>query len=236
LIERSDIRGDLQVHTEYSDGSGTVREMAEAADERDLEYVLLTDHGPHAPIPETLDRERFDRQRTDIDEVNADDNVDVTVLQGIEAEITADGLEIPEGWCADCDLIVAGLHGRLRDPTDRVIDAFRESPIDMFAHPTNRLRTEREPLDLDLDAVMEAAAAERVAIEINAQPERLDLEWESVKEYRETVRYVVSTDAHTTGELDTMDLGISQARRGWCEVDAVLNTRPLEELQSYFAG
>jgi len=156
--------------------------------------------------------ERFDRQRTDIDEVNADDNVDVTVLQGIEAEITADGLEIPEGWCADCDLIVAGLHGRLRDPTDRVIDAFRESPIDMFAHPTNRLRTEREPLDLDLDAVMEAAAAERVAIEINAQPERLDLEWESVKEYRETVRYVVSTDAHTTGELDTMDLGISQAR------------------------
>ncbi|WP_141551754.1 hypothetical protein [Natrinema sp. CBA1119] len=90
-----------------------------------------------------------------------------------------------------------------------MIDAFWESPIDMFAHPTNRLHTGREPLDL---------------------------ECESVKEYRETVRDVVSTDAHTTGELDTMNLGISQARRGWCEVDAVLNTRPLEELRSYFDG
>lgn len=100
----------------------------------------------------------------------------------------------------------------------------------MFAHPTNRLRNDREPLDFDLDAVMETAATERVAIEIDAQSERLDLEWRSVKDCRD----VVSTDARTTRELDHMDPGIAQRRRGWCEADDVLTTRPLAALRPYF--
>lgn len=117
-----------------------------------------------------------------------------------------------------------------------MVRALEGSRVDVLAHPSTRLINEREPLDLDMDAVMAAAAAGHVAIEINAQPRRLDLDWLSVKEYRDTVRYVVSTDAHTTGELDFMHLGVSQARRGWCDAAAVLNTRPLDDLLSFFEG
>lgn len=233
-VDLDELRGDLQLHTEYSDGSHSIREMAAAADERGLEYVLVTDHGPHAPIPSKLDSAAFEAQQTEIAAVNDDDELEVTVLQGIEAELTADGIEIAAEWVDACDLVVAGVHGQPSNPTDHVVQALRDSPIDILAHPTNRLINERDPLDLDMDTVVEAAAEENVAIEINAQPERLDLEWQTVKNHRETVQYVVSTDAHTTGELDFLHLGVSQARRGWCEVDDILNTRSLSDLLSYF--
>jgi len=231
-IQLDQVRGDLQVHTDYSDGFHSVREMAEAAAERDLEYILVTDHGPNAPIPSTLDQGSFEEQRADIETVN--DELDITVLQGIEAEITGSGLELSDDWYEHCDLIVAGMHSDPSDPTERVISALQDFPVDIFAHPSNRLINEREPLNLDMESVIETAAEEDVAIEINAQPERLDFDWESVKEYRETVSYVVSTDAHTTGELDLMHLGIAQARRGWCEPNDILNTRSLDDVQSFF--
>jgi DNA polymerase (family 10) len=106
----------------------------------------------------------------------------------------------------------------------------------MLAHPSNRLLNEREALSHESDATAETAAAEGVAIEIDAQPERLDLDWASVKEYRDTVDYVVSTDAHTTGELAFMHLGVAQAGRGWCEAADVLNTRSVDELLAAFEG
>ncbi|AXG09796.1 DNA polymerase/3'-5' exonuclease PolX [Haloplanus rubicundus] len=232
LIELDEVRGDLQLHTDYSDGSHSVREMAEAAVERDLEYILVTDHGPHAPIPSTLDRDSFEEQQADIETVN--DDLDITVLQGIEAEITDSGLELSDDWYEHCDLIVAGMHSDPSNSTERVVTALQDFPVDIFAHPSNRLINEREPLNLDMETVMETAAEEDVAVEINAQPERLDLDWASVKEYRETVSYVVSTDAHTTGELDFMHLGIAQARRGWCEASNILNTRSLDDVRSVF--
>jgi DNA polymerase (family 10) len=232
LVELDDVRGDLQLHTDYSDGSHGVREMAEAAAERGLSYVLVTDHGPHAPIPGTLDEGSFEDQVADIQAAN--DELDITILQGIEAEITDDGLAIPAAWYDHCDLIVAGLHSTPSDPTDRIVDAFQDFPIDVLAHPSTRLRNEREPLDLDVETVVKTAAEENVALEINAQPERLDLDWSSVKAHRDAARYVVSTDAHTAGELDFMHLGVAQARRGWCGTGDVLNTYSLEELLSTF--
>jgi DNA polymerase (family 10) len=231
LVDLDDVRGDLQLHTDYSDGSHSVREMAEAAAERDLEYVLVTDHGPHAPIPGTLDRDTFEKQLADVETVN--DDLDITVLQGVEAEITDSGLELSDDWYERCDLIVAGMHSDPSDPTERVVTALQDSPVDILAHPSNRLINEREPLDLDTGTVMETAAEENVAIEINAQPERLDLDWATVKEYRDTVSYVVSTDAHTTGELEFMHLGTAQARRGWCEASNILNTRSLDDVRSF---
>ena len=236
LIDVDDVRGDLQIHTEYSDGSHSIREMAAAAERRGLEYILITDHGPGAPIPSKIDEATFEQQRAEIAAVNADADIAVTVLQGIEAEITSDGLDVSEEWCEQCDIVVAAMHSRPSNPTALLLRVFEESPVDVFAHPSNRLLNEREPLGLELDPIMAKAADERIAIEINAQPERLDLDWASVKEYRDTVAYVVSTDAHTTGELDFMHLGVSQARRGWCEANDVLNTRPLEELEAYFHG
>lgn len=234
LIEVDDVRGDLQMHTEYSDGSHSIRAMADAAEQRGLEYILISDHGPGAPIPSKVDEDSFEQQRAEIDEVNADDDVSVTVLHGIEAEITADGLDISEDWCERCDIVVAAMHSRPSNPTESLLRVFEDSPVDVFAHPSNRLLNEREPLQLELDALMAKAADERIAIEINAQPARLDLDWASVKEYRDTVEYVVSTDAHTTSELDFMHLGVSQARRGWCEAGDVLNTRALDQLEAYF--
>ncbi|WP_340101431.1 DNA polymerase/3'-5' exonuclease PolX [Salinibaculum salinum] len=234
LVESEEMRGDLQAHTTYSDGSQTVREMAEAAEELGYEYVLVTDHGPNAPIPSKLDSDGFDSQREDIEAVNADDDLDITVLHGIEAEITASGLETPSDWLEACDLVVAGMHSRPDDPTDQVVRTLREFPVDVLAHPTNRLINERAPLDIDMEMVAATAAEENVAIEINAQPERLDLEWQAVKANRETVYYVVSTDAHTTGELEYLHLGVSQARRGWCRADRILNTRSLDDLLSFF--
>jgi len=230
LVTLDDVRGDLQMHTEYSDGTHTVREMAEAAAARGLDYVLISDHGPGAPIPTRLDAEAFDRQRAEVDALNDAGDLGVTVLQGIEAEITREGLVIDDDWTDRCDLVVAAMHGRLDDPTERVCRALEEHPVDILAHPSNRLLNEREPLDLDWDAVTSTAADRGVAIEINAQPARLDLDWSLVKQYRGVVPFVVSTDAHTVGELDYMHLGVSQARRGWCEAADVLNTRPLDDL------
>ncbi|MEF8831489.1 MAG: helix-hairpin-helix domain-containing protein [Halobacteriales archaeon] len=232
--EVDDVRGDLQVHTDFSDGTASVAEMAAAADERGLEYLLVTDHGPNAPIPSRLDGDAFREQRDAVAAVNDDPDVDVRVLQGIEAEITADGVDVPDDWLSEIDLVVAGLHGRLDDPTDRLVAAMESGVLDVLAHPSNRLINEREPLDLDWDAVMATAASEGVAVEINAQPKRLDLDWARVREYRGDVSLVVSTDAHGTPELDYLHLGVSQAQRGWCEPGDVLNTRPVEELLSWF--
>ena len=228
LVTTEDIRGDLQMHTEASDGAHSVQEMAVAAAERGHEYVLITDHGPNAPIPDRLDRESFADQQDAVK--TADEALDIAVRQGIAAEITAEGLGLSEAWLDACDAVVAGLHSRPDAPTEWIVDALTSYPIDVLAHPTTRLINEREPLDLDLSRVMATAADEDVAIEINAQPKRLDLDWALVKEYRETVSFVVNTDAHTTGELDHLHRGVAQARRGWCESADVLNTTPIEEL------
>lgn len=234
LVSEEDVRGDLQVHTDYSDGSADVREMAVAAADRGHEYILITDHGPNAPIPSKLDEAAFAEQREDIDAVN--DDLDITVLQGIEAEIVEDGVDLPDSFHDHCDLVVAGMHSTPDDATERILDAFENDPIDIFAHPTNRLINERDPLDLDMGAIMDAAADHQIAIEINAQPARLDLDWHHVKDFRDTVELVVNTDAHTTGELGYMHLGVAQARRGWCEPADVINTRGVEEFLSFFEG
>jgi DNA polymerase (family 10) len=233
LVTETDVVGDLQMHTEYSDGSASVEEMARAAADRGHEYIAITDHGPGAPIPSRLTREDFDNQQEAIAAVNGDEAIETTVLHGIEAEITDDGLGISREWAADCDLVVAALHDRPDDATERIVHVLDTYPVDILAHPTNRLINQRDPIDLDIEAVVQAAADNGVAIEINAQPGRLDLHWQAVKQHREEVSFVVSTDAHTTGELDNMHLGVSQARRGWCEADNVVNTKPQSEFLTW---
>lgn len=234
LVTLADIRGDLQMHTSASDGSNSVLEMAEAADALGYDYILITDHGPSLQVASGLSRDEFEDQRTLIDEAN--DAVELTVLHGIETNVTADGIDISPEWCAMCDLVVVALHDRVSDPTDRLITAIEDYPVDILAHPQNRILNERDPLDLNLDAVTRAAAANHVAVEINAQPDRLDLDWSAVKDYRDTVKYVVSTDAHVTDALEYMHLGVSQARRGWCEPRHILNTRSIGDLLTYFHG
>ncbi|MDY6769642.1 MAG: DNA polymerase/3'-5' exonuclease PolX [Candidatus Nanohaloarchaea archaeon] len=233
LVETGEVRGDLQMHTEWSDGHASIREMAEAAAERGHDYILVTDHGPSIAVTDGITSvEELEEQRAAIEAVN--NAVDVEVLQGMEADITADGLDISRAMVDAVDLVVASIHNVPDDPTDAVLQAFADG-ADIWGHPTNRKIHEREPVDLDLDRVMAAAAEHGVAVEINAQPDRLDLDWQHVKQYRDTVDFVVSTDAHRPQELGFMDLGVWQARRGWLEQDDVLNTRPLDELQDWFS-
>lgn len=160
LVELGDIRGDLQLHTDYSDGSNTVQEMVNAADERGLDYVLISDHGPSFQFAGGIDQNKFEDQCDEIERLREDDDVDVEILHGIEAEITTDGLDISEKWLDRCDLVVGGMHSNPSNPTEVVQRAFVDYPIDIFAHPLNHLIHEREPLDLDLKAVVETASEE----------------------------------------------------------------------------
>lgn len=233
LVELDDIKGDLQMHTTYSDGSASVKEMAEKADELGYSYILVTDHGPSLHVAGgPSSRKKLEEQREDIEEANQE--FEVEVLQGIEANITDNGIDISEDMLDILDIIVVSMHNRLENPTQRVVDVFENFDVDIFAHPLNRMINRREPQDLDMDRIVKAAAENEVAIEINSQPSRLDLPWNLVKEYRNKVKFVISTDAHTTGEMDFMHLGVAQARRGWLEKNNVLNTYTFEDLRSYF--
>lgn len=233
LVEEDDIRGDLQVHTDHSDGNAPVMEMAEKADELGYDYILVTDHGPSLHVaggPSSV--EELEDQAAEIGEAN--EECDVEVLHGMEVNVTKDGIDVSEEMLEMLDLVVLAMHDRLENPTERILEAFGNYPVDVFAHPLNRMINEREPKELDMERIVEKAAEEKVALEINSQPKRLDLPWDVVKQYRGEVKFVVSTDAHTTGEMDFMHLGVSQARRGWLEKQDVINTRSLDDLRSYF--
>ncbi len=232
LLEVADIRGDLQMHSTASDGSNSIVEMAEKAASLEYDYILITDHGPSLQVASGIDRSTFEEQAPAVKEATA--TTGVAVLHGIEANITADGLDVDPDWCRACDLVVVALHDRLSNASERITRAIEEYPVDILAHPQNRILNERKPLELDFESIMPTAAANNVAIEINAQPDRLDLDWRTVKEYRDTVKYVISTDAHVTASMDYMHLGVSQARRGWCEPENILNTASLGELLEYF--
>ncbi len=231
-VEREDIRGDLQMHTVHSDGKATVRQMAEKAEELGYEYILITDHGPSLHVadgPENVEELR--EQREEIEDAN--ESFDVDVLHGMEANITEEGVDVDSEMLDMLDLVVVAMHNRIEDPTEKILRAFENYPVDIFAHPLNRKVNQREPLDLEMDRIVEKAVEEDVALEINSQPRRLDIPWNVVKEHRDA-KYVVSTDAHSPREMDYMHLGVSQARRGWLEKENVLNTHKLEEMMEYF--
>lgn len=231
LVTLEDVRGDLHAHTTASDGAASVREMAERAAEKGHEYVCITDHGPTLDVADGLDDDSFDRQAETVADI--DDDLDITVLHGIEADVTGDGLAIPDEWVEAVDLLLVAMHEQPKHPTERLCSVLESYPVDVVAHPQNRRIREREPNELDLARVSEVAVAENTALEINAQPERLDLDWHAVKEYRDEATYVVSTDAHDTSEFDYLHLGVAQARRGWCEPADLLNTRPSDDVTSW---
>ncbi len=230
LVERDDLRGDLQMHTEWSDGAATVREMAEAAQARGHDYIAITDHGPSIAVTDGLqDADEVRAQRTEIRE--ADDALDITVLQGIETDITDDGIDISHEMADMVDLVVASIHRAPSDPTDAVITAFEEFPVAVWGHPLNRKLLERDPVPLDLDRVLQVAAEQGVAVEINSQPRRMDLPWEDVQAHRDAVDFVISTDAHRPASLDLLAVGAGQARKGWLEPADVLTSLPVDALR-----
>ena len=236
LITLADIRGDLHVHSNWSDGRAEIAEMAAAAKARGYVYMALTDHSRHVTIAHGLDAERLGRQLDQVDRLN--DRLDgFTVLKGAEVDILADGsLDLPDRVLSRLDLVVAAVHYKFdltrKAQTERVISAMDNRHVSIIAHPTGRLIGERDAYDIDMEAVIAAAGERGCHLELNADPDRLDLNDIQVHAAKEAgVKIAISTDAHSTGGMDNIRFGIDQARRGWLEADDVINTLPLARLK-----
>ena len=239
LVEPGDLRADLHTHTDWSDGGFSIAEMARAAEERGYDYHVVTDHatGPGMVGGVGLDESDIEEQAAAVAE--AADEVDIPILHGIEANIDADGgLATDDEILAALDLVVASPHAALGQDseaaTERLIRAVEHPHVDVLGHPTGRLINERPGLDPDVEAVAAAASANGTAIEVNANPARLDADGEFVRAAIEAgATIAVDTDAHAPRELDNARYGIHTARRGWAETSNVLNARSLNGLRSF---
>ncbi len=235
LITLNDIQADLHMHTTWSDGKLTVRDMAEAARARGRRYIVITDHSQYSSIANGLSVERIVQQREEVRQVDAEMGPDFRVFHGVEMDIRTDGtLDYPDEVLAQLDFVIASLHFGLRQEraiiTDRLLNAIRNPHVDMIGHPRGQLIPEREPADLDMDAVLEAAFRHGVALEINSNPRRLDLEAQYARRAMEIggIPLAINTDAHSAEQMDLHIYGIITARRGWVEPDTVINTWPVE--------
>jgi DNA polymerase (family 10) len=236
LIALADIRGDLQSHTPATDGRDDLTAMARAARQKGYAYLAVTDHSKRMTMVHGLNATRLARQIREIDALNATfDNF--RLLKSVEVDILDDGsLDLSDDILARLDLVVAAIHTRMtlsRDKqTERLIRAMDNPYVTILAHPSGRLLNERPPMDIDLERVLKAAAERRCALELNAQPTRLDINDMTCRMAHDMgVKVVISTDAHSAQELDFMRHGIAQARRGWLTADDVLNTRTWDALQ-----
>ena len=237
LIQVGDIRGDLQMHTRWSDGTETVEAMARAAKALGYEYVAVTDHSQSlkfvggVPVDELRANARAAKR--------ASDKVGIAVLMGTECDILPDGrLDYPDEVLKGLDLVVASVHTRFKMParemTARLVKAMQNPHVDILGHPTGRLLGSRESYEVDIEELIDGARTTNTALEINASPDRLDLRDIQAKRAKERgVLLVINTDAHSRYDLNFMKYGIGVARRAWLEPKDVLNTRPLKKLMEW---
>lgn len=241
LVELGDIKGDLHVHSDWSDGADTIAAMAVAARDRGYEYIAISDHSAGRGIAHGLSEERVLQQMEEIEQVNQR-LTGIRVLSGAEVDIKADGsIDAPDELLMRLGVVTAAVHSGMNQDqermTRRVLRALEHPHIDILAHPTCRLIGEREPVQLDMEAVFRSAARHRKAIEINGNPARLDLKDIHAYRARELgVMIVLVTDAHHTSHLGFMRYGVGVARRAWCQPHHILNTRPLLEVLAYFGN
>jgi DNA polymerase (family 10) len=236
LVTVSDMRGDLHVHSDWTDGTAPIEAMAEAARTLGYAYIALTDHSRRVAMAHGLDPARLTRQIREIDRINGRLS-GITILKGIEVDILKDGdLDLPDTALAKLDVVVASVHSFFDLPreaqTRRVIRAMQNRHVSIIGHPTGRLIGSRAAYDIDMERVVAAARELGCHLEINAQPDRLDLNDIHARAAKEAgVRLAISTDAHSVDGFRNMRFGVDQARRGWLTADDVINTRPLNELR-----
>ncbi len=236
LIELEDLRGVLHCHSEYSDGSKTIAEMAKAAQERGWAYLGISDHSQAASYAGGLTRDAVLKQHDEIDALN-EKLKGFRVLKGIEADILADGTV---DFAADdlldrFDFVIGSIHSRFgmgeKDMTERVLKGMTDPRLTIVGHPTGRLLLRREPFAVDMDAMMEMAAEQGIALELNCDPNRLDLDWRWVQEARKRgVTIEIGPDAHSPSELGFVEFGMQIARKGWLEKGDVLNTGSADDV------
>jgi DNA polymerase (family 10) len=239
LLRREDLRGDLHMHSTWSDGRDTIEDMVQACADKGYEYMVVSDHSKALAMTNGLDAYRLRLQWKEIDGIQRR-HPEIRILKAMEIDILADGsLDLEDEMLAGLDLVLVSLHSRLDLPeaeqTARVLRALEHPEVNIFCHPTARLINRRKPAALDIDTVLRRAADLGVAVELNSNPHRLDLKDSHLMLARALgCKIVVSTDSHRTRELDLMRYGVEQARRAWLEPGNVLNTLPVEEMLRAF--
>lgn len=238
LVRRKDLLGTLHVHTRHSDGRADVMEMARAAAGLGYGYIGICDHSKAAAYANGLTEDRVRAQWEEIDSVNAE-LTDIRVLKGIEVDILGDGrLDFEDEFLAEFDVVVASVHSRFgmseAEATERIVRAVRNPHVDILGHPTGRLLLAREGYPLDHRAVIDAAAEAKTAIELNANPRRLDMDWRHIGYAREKgVKIAINTDAHSVEGLEQMVHGLGVGRKGGLTAADVLNTMPIDDFMSW---
>ncbi|MBI5841091.1 MAG: DNA polymerase/3'-5' exonuclease PolX [Chloroflexi bacterium] len=236
LIELKDIKADLQVHSTWSDGKLSMLEMAQAAAKRGIKVIAFTDHSVSLGVTGGLSMDAHKKQAAEIKKIQKQLGDSILVLHASEVEIKADGtLDYPDEFLAGLDLVLASMHSSLRQPrekvTQRVINAIRNPHVDIIGHPTGRLIPDREGADLDMDAILNAAAESGVALEINAHPSRLDLDDVYARRAKDMgIPISINTDAHSEGDFDMLFYGVATARRAWLTKNDVINCWPTDKL------
>jgi len=237
LVELPDIRGDLQMHTRWSDGSDSAEAMARAAKERGYEYIAITDHSQSLKFVGGVTVEELREHAKLVKQVA--DKVGIAILMGTECEVHPDGsLDYPDEVLKELDIVLAAVHTRFRmseaEMTKRMIKAMENPHVDVVAHPTGRLLGQRESYSVNVERLVEAARRTGTVLEINAGPQRLDLRDTQARMAQERgVKLAINTDAHTRYQLRYMEFGVGTARRGWVEKKNVINTLPLNDLRAF---
>lgn len=239
LIETKHIRAELHSHSTWSDGKASILEMAAAAIQRGYKTLAITDHSASLGIANGLSVARLKQQREEIEAAREELGDKLLLLHGTEMEISADGkLDFEDDVLAWLDIVIASLHVSMRQDrkkaTQRILNALNNPHVDLIAHPTNRLLPDREGADLDMDKILETAAETNTALEINANPQRLDLEDIYARRAIEMgILLAVNTDAHAPDHMDFMEFGVATARRAWAEPKNVINTWTPKQIQKW---
>jgi DNA polymerase (family 10) len=239
LVTLADLQADLHMHSTWSDGRASIAAMAAAAQANGLRYIAITDHSAYLGVTGGVTPERLDQQAAEVAQINADfaaRGFDFRVLHGVEVDITPDGdLALPDEALAKLDLVIASLHVSLRQPreqvTARLLRAIANPHVDIIAHPTGRILGRRDGADLDMEAVIQAAIAHGVFLEINSGPDRLDLDAMHVRRALELgATIVINSDAHHPDNLAWLRYGVLTARRGWASAGQIANSWPAEDV------
>ena len=238
IITLEDIKGDLHMHTTWSDGAHSIEEMAEACMAKGYQYMAITDHSQYLKVANGLTVERLRQQREEIRKINEKYD-DFTILAGVEMDILPDGtLDYDDELLSSMDFVIASIHSAFSQPREKIMErlktALYNANVDLIAHPTGRKIGRRDGYDVDIDLLIELAKETNTALELNANPNRLDLSAENIRKAQEAgVKIMINTDAHKRETLDHMKVGVSTAKKGWLKKTTVLNTLTKNELLAF---
>jgi DNA polymerase (family 10) len=238
LVALDDVKGDLQMHTTYSDGADEIEDMAKAAQQLGYEYIAITDHSKSERVASGLDEKQLKKQWEELDKVA--DKLKIKVLRGSEVDIRKDGsLDYSDEILKELHIVVAAVHSGFKmsekEMTERIIKALNNEYVDILSHPTGRMIGKREGYQADFDTIFEVAAENGKVVEINADPERLDLNDVMIRAAKDKgVKFSIGTDSHATSSLENMKFGVGQARRGWLTKNDVVNTFSYKRLKKVF--